>query len=222
MSKTPETLTKDNTMSNENAADTSHSSPSPGSESSTIDEILAGNALFFLLDLRPLYDFVNASNAPGNVKDCLRRINLAAASIEGALGTEGYDRAKARDEKMNADLDAFLSQNDQSEGRADNDTPNNIESHECPIQTTTRAEARSAPRPCSALEEVLSEWERKDPRDFPVRFAAIIHGSEAEDVSDHLEYMAAQLRHKGFSDGTGGGPNVTMAWATHSANVKDR
>ena len=89
-----------------------------------------------------------------------------------------------------------------------------------PIQSNKPAEARSAPRPCSALEEVLSEWERKDPRDFPVRFAAIIHGSEAEDVADHLEYMAAQLRHKGFSDGTGGGRNVTMAWATHSANTK--
>ena len=95
----------------------SRRSPAPCYESSTIDEILAGNALFFLLDLRPLYDFVNASNAPRNVKDCLRRINLAAASIEGALGTEGYARAKARDEKMNADLDAFLSQNSQDRSR---------------------------------------------------------------------------------------------------------
>jgi hypothetical protein len=83
------------------------------SESSSLDEVLAGNALFFMLDLRPLYDFVNASDAPRNVKDCLSRINLAAASIEGALGSEGYARAKARDEKMNADLERFLSQNDQ-------------------------------------------------------------------------------------------------------------
>jgi hypothetical protein len=84
------------------------------SESSSLDEVLAGNALFFLLDLRPLYDFVNASDAPRNVKDCLRRINLAAASIEGALGSEGYARAKARDQKMKADLELFLSQNAQS------------------------------------------------------------------------------------------------------------
>jgi hypothetical protein len=89
----------------------------PCSESSSLDEVLAGNALFFLLDLRPLYDFVNASGAPRNVKDCLRRINLAAASIEGALGSEGYARAKARDEKMKADLEYFLSQNDRSEPR---------------------------------------------------------------------------------------------------------
>jgi hypothetical protein len=81
------------------------------SESSSLDEVLAGNALFFLLDLRPLYDFVNNSDAPRNVKDCLRRINLAAASIEGALGADGYARAKARDEKMKADLERFLSQN---------------------------------------------------------------------------------------------------------------
>jgi hypothetical protein len=88
--------------------------PTPCSESSSLDEVLAGNALFFLLDLRPLYDFVNASDAPRNVKDCLRRINLAAASIEGALGLEGYARAKDRDEKMRADLDQFLSQNEKS------------------------------------------------------------------------------------------------------------
>lgn len=84
----------------------------PCSESSSLDEVLAGNALFFLLDLRPLYDFVNNSDAPRNVKDCMRRINLAASSIEGALGSEGYARAKARDEKMKADLDQFLSQNE--------------------------------------------------------------------------------------------------------------
>jgi hypothetical protein len=84
-------------------------------ESLVLDEVLAGNALFFLLDLRPLYDFVNDSDAPRNVKDCLRRINLAAASIEGALGAEGYARAKARDEKMNVDMERFLSQNDQGE-----------------------------------------------------------------------------------------------------------
>ena len=83
------------------------------SDSSSLDEVLAGNALFFLLDLRPLYDFVNNSDAPRNVKDCLRWINLAAASIEGALGSEGYARAKARDEKMKADLEQFLSQNDE-------------------------------------------------------------------------------------------------------------
>ena len=83
----------------------------PCSESSSLDEVLAGNALFFLLDLRPLYNFVNNSDAPRNVKDCLRRINLAAASIEGALGVDGYARAKARDEKMKADLEQFLSQN---------------------------------------------------------------------------------------------------------------
>jgi hypothetical protein len=76
-----------------------------------LDEVLAGNALFFLLDLRPLYEFVNNSDAPRSVKDCLQRINLAAASIEGALGSEGYTRAKARDEKMKSDLDQFLSQN---------------------------------------------------------------------------------------------------------------
>jgi hypothetical protein len=81
------------------------------SESSSLDEVLAGNALFFLLDLRPLYDFVNNSDAPRNVKDCLRRINLAAASIEGALGADGYARAKARDEKMKEDLERFLSAN---------------------------------------------------------------------------------------------------------------
>lgn len=83
----------------------------PCSESSSLDEVLAGNALFFLLDLRALYDFVNTSDAPRNVKDCLRRINLATASIEGALGSEGYARAKARDEKMKSDLQQFLSQN---------------------------------------------------------------------------------------------------------------
>ena len=90
--------------------------PTTCSESSSLDEILAGNALVFLLDLRPLYDFVNASDAPRNVKDCLRRINLAAASIEGALGAEDYARAKARDEKMKADLEQFLSQNAKSAG----------------------------------------------------------------------------------------------------------
>jgi hypothetical protein len=83
----------------------------PCSESLSLDEVLAGNALFFLLDLRPLYDFVNNSDAPRSVKDCLRRINLAASSIEGALGSDGYTRAKARDEKMKYDLDQFLSQN---------------------------------------------------------------------------------------------------------------
>jgi hypothetical protein len=81
------------------------------SESSAINEILAGNALFFLLNLRQLYDFVNGSTAPREVRECLKRINLAAASIQGALGNEGYARAKARDEKMNADLEAFFSQN---------------------------------------------------------------------------------------------------------------
>lgn len=86
----------------------------PCSESSTIDEILAGNALFFLLNLKPLYDFINGSTAPREVRECLKRINLAAASIQGALGNDGYARAKARDEKMNADLEAFLSQNENS------------------------------------------------------------------------------------------------------------
>lgn len=93
------------------------------SESSSLDEVLAGNALFFLLNLRPLYDFVNNSAAPQNVKDCLRRINLAAASIEGALGVDGYARAKARDEKMKADLKQFLSQNAQAMASADTQTP---------------------------------------------------------------------------------------------------
>ena len=83
----------------------------PCSEHWSLDEVLAGNALFFLLDLRPLYDFVNSANAPRTVKDCLGRINLAAASIEGALGPDGYARAKARDEKMKSDLEQFLSQN---------------------------------------------------------------------------------------------------------------
>ncbi len=100
------------------------------SESSSIDEILAGNALFFLLNLRPLYDYINKSEAPREVKDCLRRINLAAASIEGALGRDGYARAKARNEKMNADMDEFLSQNDGAMARGlaaqDSDNSNDI------------------------------------------------------------------------------------------------
>ncbi len=100
------------------------------SESSSLDEVLAGNALFFLLDLRPLYDFVNNSAAPRNVKDCLRRINLAATSIESALGSEGYARAKARDEKMKSDLEQFLSQNAGGMARElaalDSESPNDI------------------------------------------------------------------------------------------------
>jgi len=72
------------------------------SESQSLDEVLAGNALFFLLNLRPMYNFINQSDSPREVKDCLRRINLAAEFIEGALGRDGNARAK---------LERLISQN---------------------------------------------------------------------------------------------------------------
>lgn len=68
---------------------------------------------------------------------------------------------------------------------------------------------------CSALAEVMDEWKQKEPRDFPVRFAAMIHGKDVVEVADWLEYMAAQLREKGFSDIAGGGRDSKMVCATH-------
>jgi len=74
----------------------------------SMDAVLAGNALFFLRDLGPLYDFVNDAQAPRKVKECLKTINLAAASIRHAFTDDGYARAKAREEKITADLQDFI------------------------------------------------------------------------------------------------------------------
>lgn len=66
-----------------------------------------------------------------------------------------------------------------------------------------------------ALSEVRREWFSRPRRKFSIQFAAVIHSSDAEEIANHLEYLASRMRESGGTAGSGGGRNMTAAWATN-------